>query len=53
MPAARPAASSPASVRPEMPMIGVAPTAPASARIRRVASRPSMPESVMSIKIAS
>ena len=46
MPAARAAASSPVSVRPETPMIGTAPGRPGSARMRRVASMPSMPDSV-------
>ena len=53
MPAAVAAASSRGSVRPEMPMIGMRPAGAGSARMRRVASRPSMPGSATSISTTS
>ena len=53
MPAAVAASSSLASVRPEMPMIGMFAAAPCSARIARVAARPSRPGSVTSISTRS
>jgi len=50
-PAAREAASS--SPRPETPMIGMRPSGGLKARIRLIASMPSMPGSTMSISTAS
>jgi len=50
-PAARAAASS--SPRPEIPISGIRPNGGASARIRRIASTPSIPGSTMSISTAS
>jgi len=50
-PAARDAASS--SLRPDMQMIGMRPSGASSARIRRIASTPSMPGKTMSISTAS
>jgi len=50
-PAAREAASS--SPRPDMPMIGMRPSGASSARIRLIASTPSMPGNTMSISTAS
>ena len=41
------------SLRPDRPMIGMRPAGDGSARMRRVASMPSMPDSAMSISTAS
>ena len=53
MPAASAASSSAIAVRPEMPITGTSAAAPLSARIARVAARPSMPGSVTSISTRS
>ena len=53
IPAARAAASSAPLARPDTPTIGMRPTAPPRARMRRVASRPSIPGSITSISTTS
>ena len=53
MPAAFAAAASRGSVRPDTPMIGMRPAGAGSARMRRVASMPSMPDSATSISTTS